>query len=198
MTEGVKLGGGILLNRREFSVRDWSPMVDAPSPGGTYRVAYIVTPHGVVGVYSQTDPDHTSLITAFGGRAYEVAWARSFKDPFLKTLAKRFAAQVAGDRLVDVVMELREADKGDDTGLCLGELIRTSRDAWGLSLQQLADAAGLSKAHVWDLERSESLNPSVKAITGLATALRIPPVHILNAAITSQRIVPAAPKDQPQ
>ena len=98
--------------------------------------------------------------------------------------------QRAIDHLVSVVMELREADKGDDTGLALGDLIRQNREGWGLSLKGLADVVGCSKAHLWEIESSRSVNPSAQLIGALADALRLPPIQILNAALTSQRIGP--------
>lgn len=95
--------------------------------------------------------------------------------------------QAAVDNLVHVVMELREVEKGDDTGKCLGELISDQREAWGLSLQALADKVGCSKAHLHDLEHGRSRNPAADLIGRLADALMIPPVHLLNAALLSQR-----------
>lgn len=96
--------------------------------------------------------------------------------------------QVAVDHLVSVIGELREADKGDDTGLSLGGLIEREREAWGLSLQGLADKCGMSKAHVWEMSQDRSVNPTASAIAALATALILPPIQVLNAALTSQRL----------
>jgi transcriptional regulator with XRE-family HTH domain len=36
------------------------------------------------------------------------------------------------------------------------------------SLQQVADAVGVSKAHIWDLEKGRSDNPSMALVTRLA------------------------------
>lgn len=98
--------------------------------------------------------------------------------------------RIAVDHLVSVVMELREAEKGDDTGLSLGELIHRERAAWGLSLQGLADKAGSTKAHIWDLEQGRASNPTVRTLLGLSDALRLPVIQLVNAAAATQRNAP--------
>lgn len=65
----------------------------------------------------------------------------------------------------------------------LGPMIKRLRTERGMSLQQLANAAGLSKAHVWDLERSASDNPSVEALAGLGAALGVSGVELFRAAV---------------
>jgi transcriptional regulator with XRE-family HTH domain len=57
----------------------------------------------------------------------------------------------------------------------LGDAMKASREQAGLSLQELATAAGLTKAHVWELERGRCTNPTVKTIHGLARALGVKP-----------------------
>lgn len=52
-----------------------------------------------------------------------------------------------------------------------------------MSLQDVATAAKLSKAHVWDLEQGRSDNPSVSVLCALAQALDAPPTHLFSAAI---------------
>ena len=48
--------------------------------------------------------------------------------------------------------------------LKLAELRRKS----GESLQQVADAVGVTKTHIWQLERGRSTNPSIALVTALA------------------------------
>mgnify|MGYP001766052712 CR=1 FL=1 len=36
------------------------------------------------------------------------------------------------------------------------------------SLQQVADAVGVSKAHIWELEKGRTANPSIALVKGLA------------------------------
>jgi transcriptional regulator with XRE-family HTH domain len=55
----------------------------------------------------------------------------------------------------------------------LADRIRTFRMKKGLSLQELADAAGVSKAHIWDLEQNRSKNPSLELLTKLADRLGV-------------------------
>lgn len=51
------------------------------------------------------------------------------------------------------------------------QTIAAARCDFGMSLQDLADRAGITKSHLWDLEQGRSLNPTVKTIHGLAEAL---------------------------
>lgn len=38
----------------------------------------------------------------------------------------------------------------------------------GASLQEVADAIGVSKTHIWELEKNRSTNPSIEMLTKLA------------------------------
>lgn len=72
--------------------------VTDPNHGG-YSAGYVVTPNGVVGVYFQSGNSprfkaHTSFDFVHAGRTHRVSWQRTFSDRFVKTLAKRFAADV--------------------------------------------------------------------------------------------------------
>jgi transcriptional regulator with XRE-family HTH domain len=46
--------------------------------------------------------------------------------------------------------------------------LRSLRSGSGESLQQLADAIGVSKAHVWEMEVGRSSNPSLEILQKLA------------------------------
>lgn len=52
--------------------------------------------------------------------------------------------------------------------------LRKFRMAENLSLQQLADKIGASKAHIWDLEQGKTKNPSLSLLTELSRALNVP------------------------
>jgi transcriptional regulator with XRE-family HTH domain len=41
------------------------------------------------------------------------------------------------------------------------------------SLQQVADAVGTSKTHIWDMEQGNSANPTRELLTKLATYFRV-------------------------
>lgn len=47
------------------------------------------------------------------------------------------------------------------------------REARKFSLQDVADRAGLSKSHVWDLEAGNSRNPTIDCIARLARAFGV-------------------------
>ena len=50
-----------------------------------------------------------------------------------------------------------------------GGVLKGLREAKGESLQQVADAIGASKAHVWELETGKSQNPSVDLVKRIAS-----------------------------
>jgi transcriptional regulator with XRE-family HTH domain len=50
----------------------------------------------------------------------------------------------------------------------IGEKLFNLRQKSGESLQQVADAVGVSKAHVWELEKGRSKNPSFDLVRKLA------------------------------
>jgi transcriptional regulator with XRE-family HTH domain len=41
------------------------------------------------------------------------------------------------------------------------------------SLQQVADSVGVSKAHIWDMERGESANPGLELLKKLAEHFKV-------------------------
>ncbi|MEI6486987.1 MAG: helix-turn-helix transcriptional regulator [Sphingomonadales bacterium] len=55
--------------------------------------------------------------------------------------------------------------------MSLGAKLKALRLKKGLSLQDLADAVGASKAHIWDLETGRAKNPTVELLTKLSTVL---------------------------
>jgi transcriptional regulator with XRE-family HTH domain len=50
----------------------------------------------------------------------------------------------------------------------LGSRLRLLRDKADQSLQQVADAVGASKAHIWEIETGRSQNPSIDLVRRLA------------------------------
>ena len=57
--------------------------------------------------------------------------------------------------------------------MSIGQKIKELRARKRESLQQVADGVGVSKAHVWDLERGVSANPAPLPV-GLAAVRGIP------------------------
>ena len=47
------------------------------------------------------------------------------------------------------------------------------RGLLGLSLQEVADRAGLTKSHIWEIEAGNARNPSLNAMVGIAKALGV-------------------------
>ena len=52
--------------------------------------------------------------------------------------------------------------------MAIGERLFSLRQKSGQSLQQVADAVGVSKAHIWELEKGRTSNPSFELVQKLA------------------------------
>jgi transcriptional regulator with XRE-family HTH domain len=61
-------------------------------------------------------------------------------------------------------------------------LIRAKRDAAGLTLQEVGDAAGITKGHLHDLESGRHINPGLYTCVRLSVALGVT-VQAMGAAI---------------
>jgi len=57
--------------------------------------------------------------------------------------------------------------------MTLRHRLKELREAQDLSLQGLADAVGVSKAHVWDLEQGRSTNPGYDLLKKFAAVLKV-------------------------
>lgn len=55
----------------------------------------------------------------------------------------------------------------------LGEKIRELRKKQNLTLDKLAEAAGLSKSYLWELENRESQSPSAEKLLAIADQLGV-------------------------
>ena len=55
----------------------------------------------------------------------------------------------------------------------LGEKLHELRKQRGLTLEKLAELAGLSKSYLWELENRESQRPSAEKLTALADSLGV-------------------------
>lgn len=56
----------------------------------------------------------------------------------------------------------------------MGVKLHNLREKSGESLQQVADRIGVSKAHVWELEKERSANPSFDLVRRLAKHYGVP------------------------
>lgn len=61
------------------------------------------------------------------------------------------------------------------------EFVKAKRNELGMSLQEVADLANLSKSHVWEIERATSC-PTIDTAKAIATALCIPLWRIFKEA----------------
>jgi len=61
------------------------------------------------------------------------------------------------------------------------QVVRAKRIELGMSLQEVADLAGLSKSHVWEIERCTTC-PSLDTAKAIATALCLPLWRIFKEA----------------
>lgn len=57
--------------------------------------------------------------------------------------------------------------------MSFGRRLHDLRMRRAMSLQDVADAVGMSKAHVWNLEKGLSENPSIELVTKLADLFRV-------------------------
>jgi transcriptional regulator with XRE-family HTH domain len=57
--------------------------------------------------------------------------------------------------------------------MSLAARLKEHRIRKGMSLQDVADAVGASKAHIWDLETGRSKNPTIDLLAKLAKAFSV-------------------------
>lgn len=57
--------------------------------------------------------------------------------------------------------------------MALGARLKELRTKKGESLQQVADAIGSSKAHIWELETGKNRNPGAESLKKLAEHFRV-------------------------
>lgn len=67
--------------------------------------------------------------------------------------------------------------------MALGRRITELRMDKGQSLQQVADAVGVSKAHIWELEKGLTDNPSMALVTRLADHFGVSVSFLVGEAI---------------
>lgn len=70
----------------------------------------------------------------------------------------------------------------------LGELIKARREQAGLSLQDVGDAVGVSKAHIWEIEQGRTINIGLLLAIRLSLALGIPVNSLAASALESAEI----------
>ena len=69
--------------------------------------------------------------------------------------------------------------------MSLAAKIRELRMKKGQSLQDVADAIGVSKTHIWELEKGRSDNPSVEILTRLANHFKVTVASLVGEDISA-------------
>jgi transcriptional regulator with XRE-family HTH domain len=71
-------------------------------------------------------------------------------------------------------MNLTEKAEVGPHRMSLASKLKKLREQSRQSLQQVADGVGISKVHVWELEKGTSKNPSMDIVKRLADHFRVP------------------------
>lgn len=70
--------------------------------------------------------------------------------------------------------------------MSLGARLTKLRLASGESLQQVADAVGVSKPHIWELEKGRAQNPAMALVTRLANHFRVSVAYLVGEDIEAE------------
>ena len=70
--------------------------------------------------------------------------------------------------------------------------IADTRRARRMSFDEVAEASGFAKSHVWELEKGRTRNPTVRAVWGLSKALGVSPSWLLGLDTDASPIDPLA------
>lgn len=63
-----------------------------------------------------------------------------------------------------------------------GGMLRCYRDDLDLSLREAAEIIGCTKAHLWELERGKSTNPTIRTLAQIACAYEVDLGNLATAA----------------
>jgi len=75
--------------------------------------------------------------------------------------------------------------------MTFGERLRSYRKSRGATLQQVADAAGCTKAYVWELEKRPDKNPTADRLNKIAKFLDVSVQDLLGEPVVGD-IAPSA------
>lgn len=67
----------------------------------------------------------------------------------------------------------------------IGSRLRALRAAKKMTLQEVATKVGVSKPHIWELEKGDNPNPSAKTLNGLASLFGVSVDHLLGRDVES-------------
>jgi transcriptional regulator with XRE-family HTH domain len=71
--------------------------------------------------------------------------------------------------------------------MTLGQLLKSRREALGMTLEDVADSTGSSKSYVWELENSKGYKMSLVFAARFAVALGLNVNMMASAALESER-----------
>lgn len=74
-----------------------------------------------------------------------------------------------------------------------GARLRQFREAKGLTLQQVADAVGCTKAYIWELEKREGQRPTAERLNAIAKTLGVTLPDLLGES--AEGVTQATPED---
>jgi transcriptional regulator with XRE-family HTH domain len=77
-----------------------------------------------------------------------------------------------------------------EEGLSLGQRIAELRERRGSSLQEIADAVGVSKAHIWQIEKGKADNPALGLVERLAGHFRVSVSELIGEDISNKSVDP--------
>jgi transcriptional regulator with XRE-family HTH domain len=87
----------------------------------------------------------------------------------------------------------RQAHAEETVATKLGEKLNALRKRMGLSLDQLAERAGVSKSYLWELENRDAPKPSAEKLTKVAEQLSVTTDYLLDdGASLDERVVKEA------
>lgn len=73
--------------------------------------------------------------------------------------------------------------------MSIGARLKELRIRKGESLQQVADAVGASKPHIWELEAEKSKNPSLDLLTNIAQHFNVPISYLLDESASADTMI---------
>jgi transcriptional regulator with XRE-family HTH domain len=78
----------------------------------------------------------------------------------------------------------------DSHSMPIGDKIKELRIRNKQSLQQVADSVGVSKAHIWEMERGTSANPGLELVKKLAEHFKVTVAYLADDAMASEKAAP--------
>jgi len=95
-----------------------------------------------------------------------------------------------GERRCAIANPAPRKDAVQDSVKLVGKRIASLRQMKGMSVPALAEAAGISKGYLWQLENGEDPNPSLGVLTKIATALETTAAELLGQPTVRAKNVP--------